>query len=284
MLVALTEALKKGTLDDDAEELLGRAHQFYLSECPKAPGGVCEGWNVHTWTAEAVRISREILAKRRAAIPAAAPSVVAKSIIGLSDMLLDQGRYTGLDIYLGNLGEIEDLARQALKINRAACPDGDSALIASINKLAFATSESGKYGDSDIRGARFDEARDLFREALSKARAALPSDHPELAVAATNLATQLSVSNGMEEEGNSGLREEIERLYGEALDISKAAFPAGHPTIGVAMVHHAVAVGDMDKIRETLKEVVAMNRAYHPAGHADIGSALNLLFFYGGSE
>jgi hypothetical protein len=277
MLAKLTETLREGTLDD-AEEALGRAHQFFLRECPQSPGGVLEGMNVHLWTAEAVKISRDILDKRRAAIPAAALPEVAKSISCLADMLLDQGLYTGLELCMSNLKEIEDLTRQAVEINRAACPAGHPALIASITKLAFAVSESGKYGPSEVRGAHIDEARNLFREVLDMTRATLPSGHPDLATAVSNLATQL----GSDGEGDT-CREEIERLFSEALDINRAAFPAGHPAIAASMTNLAIAHGDMDQIKETLKEVVAMNKAYHPVGHHDIASAINLLEAFGGS-
>jgi tetratricopeptide (TPR) repeat protein len=207
--------------------------------------------------------------------------------------------YVGLGLHAA----AEHHFRRALELRREALGDGAPEVAISMNNLAAALSEQGRFAEAEplmrealavhraVQGPenrdvadtlnnlavvvweqkRFTAAEPLIREALAMRRRFLGEDDPLVAASIHNLASILEDQNRLDEAA---------ALYRDALARKRNALGDAHPSVAVSLHNLGELLwrsGDFATAESTLREALAMRRKLLGDEHPDVAATLQRL-------
>ncbi len=165
----------------------------------------------------------------------------------------------------GTLAEGEQLAREALEIDRAALPAGHPNIAPDLSNLAVLLHSQNK----------LDEAEPLLREALAIFRAARPAGHPDIATGLSNLA-RAQQGLGQTAEARAG--------FDEAIAMLPPGSPDGSALLARVLWRYGAARlenKDNAAALAELEEAVAMGEKVLPAEHPHLKEYRSPTAFHG---
>lgn len=196
---------------------------------------------------------RDALSTQRRVLGESAPEI-AKTLTGLADLMTMDGRYD----------EAEPLFRESLAI-RQQIDGGDSLEVAEgIEYLGMNLYDQGEYPAAEA----------MLRESNAMRRRILKSSpHPQLADGLNNEALIY---------WTEGRLEEAEKLFRDALAMSRVLLEEDHPTITVNLNNLAMVIqdsGDFDSPEPMFREVIDSRKRTLGDRHPGVALALNNLAY-----
>jgi len=159
---------------------------------------------------------------------------VANSLLLLVSVQIARGEYK----------QAEEMARQALSMNRRVLGEDHDQTAESLHLLAICFKEQG----------RFEEAEEAYRQALAIRRRVLGNEHVRTASTLTSLGELLRVKSNFEE---------AKAMQREALAVAQRAVGDIHPVVRTCIANLALVLQDMeayDEVEEMQREVLHQDR------------------------